>query len=59
MIIHFFLKENYTLYETRKNKMIAAHRQTGCGVARAVKAGNQPEHMTAEWRQHWNREGYD
>lgn len=28
--------------------MIVVHQQTECGMPRAAKAGNQPEHMMAE-----------
>lgn len=48
LLFIFFKKENHTLYEMRKNKMTAVHQQAGCGVPRAAKAGNQPEHTTAE-----------
>lgn len=47
MIIHVF-KGNYTFYKTRENKIIVVHWQTECGMLRAAKAGNQPEHTMEE-----------
>lgn len=47
MIIHVF-KGNYTLYKTRKDKIIVVHWQTACEMLRAAKAGNQPEHTMEE-----------
>jgi len=45
----FFLKkENYILFEIINNKMVEVHQQTRCGIPRATKAGNQPEHTMDE-----------